>query len=165
MRSILIIALIIALFNLPIAFSQAFGNGNLIETKIEKKVSNEHLVDLVIKLDDLRSRKGKVLAAIFNQEDGFPDDNEKAAYTGMFDFSNTTDEIIIAGIPKGVYGIVLLHDENNNGIMDRNFIGIPSEGYGLSNNPGKKLRPPKYSEVKLELQDSNRVIRISMLYP
>jgi len=57
-------------------------------------------------------------------------------------------EVTIENIPPGEYAISIFHDENDNGKLDTNFIGIPKEPYGFSNNPVIKLRPPTFMEAK-----------------
>ncbi|HNI91331.1 MAG TPA: DUF2141 domain-containing protein, partial [Leptospiraceae bacterium] len=60
--------------------------------------------------------------------------------------------------------IGIMHDENNNLKMDTNLIGIPKEGYGVSNNVKSKLGPPKYEDAKITLQSANTIIQIEMNY-
>lgn len=51
-------------------------------------------------------------------------------------------------VPKqGNYAIWIFHDENSNGKLDKNFLGIPTEKYGFSNNPKLFFGPPKYEET------------------
>jgi uncharacterized protein (DUF2141 family) len=55
------------------------------------------------------------------------------------------------GLPAGTYAIGLLHDENDNGKMDTNFVGLPKEGYGASNDAKATFGPPKFKDAKVEL--------------
>ncbi len=51
-------------------------------------------------------------------------------------------------VPKpGVYALAIYHDENANKKFDRNFIGLPTEAFGVSNNPGFRLGPPSHGEA------------------
>ena len=54
-------------------------------------------------------------------------------------------------IENGKYAISAYHDENSNNKLDKNFIGIPKEDYGFSNNPSKGLSPPKMEEKIFEV--------------
>jgi len=49
---------------------------------------------------------------------------------------------------NGAYGITVFHDENKNGKMDKNFLGIPQEPYGFSNNMRVVFRPPSWDKSK-----------------
>jgi len=51
-------------------------------------------------------------------------------------------------VPKGVYGISAFHDENNNGKLDTNFIGLPTEDYGASRDARGSFGPPSFSDAK-----------------
>jgi uncharacterized protein (DUF2141 family) len=51
-----------------------------------------------------------------------------------------------------------VHDENNNGRVDKNFLGVPSEGYGASNNRTYALSSPKWEESNFVLKPSESLI-------
>ena len=54
-------------------------------------------------------------------------------------------------IQNGKYAISIYHDENNNKKLDKNFIGLPKEDYGFSNNPSSSLGAPKLEEKIFEV--------------
>ena len=56
-----------------------------------------------------------------------------------------------ANIENGKYAISVYHDENSNKKLDKNFIGIPKEDYGFSNNPSSSLGAPKMEEKVFEV--------------
>jgi uncharacterized protein (DUF2141 family) len=56
-------------------------------------------------------------------------------------------------IPNGIYAISIFHDENRNGKLDENFVGLPKEGYGFSNNVRPIYRGATFEESKFELKD------------
>ncbi len=58
-----------------------------------------------------------------------------------------TVHICLAAPKPGVYALGIYHDENANKKFDRNFIGLPTEAYGVSNNPGFRLGPPSHDEA------------------
>jgi uncharacterized protein (DUF2141 family) len=64
----------------------------------------------------------------------------------------------------GRYSVALYHDENGNKELDRNFLGIPSEGYGFSNNPGFRFGKPEQKETLFAVEDGLTNLRISVLY-
>jgi uncharacterized protein (DUF2141 family) len=57
-----------------------------------------------------------------------------------------------------------MHDENMNGKLDKNFVGAPKEGYGASNNPKKRMGPPKFDEAKFSLNKPEQTIEIKLMY-
>jgi uncharacterized protein (DUF2141 family) len=63
-------------------------------------------------------------------------------------------------VEAGAYAISIFQDENRNGELDSNFIGIPKEPYGFSNNL-KKMRPPSFEEALFEYE-ANEVVEINL---
>ena len=55
---------------------------------------------------------------------------------------------VFKGLPKGVYGISAFHDENNNGKLDTNFIGLPIEDYCASRDARSSFGPPSFADAK-----------------
>ena len=49
------------------------------------------------------------------------------------------------GIPPGTYAIIVIHDENRNGKLDTNWLGVPKEDYGFSNDAEAFLSAPSFS--------------------
>ncbi len=65
----------------------------------------------------------------------------------------------------GAYGLALYHDENANGKIDRNGLGIPKEGFGFSNNPRIFLSAPSFAKVRFVTNGGGSSTRIRMKYP
>jgi uncharacterized protein (DUF2141 family) len=59
--------------------------------------------------------------------------------------------VVFEDVPRGRYAVQTYHDENNNRRLDRNFLGIPSEPYGFSNNVRFATRAPAYEEAAFTL--------------
>ena len=61
--------------------------------------------------------------------------------------------------------VSVMHDENGNGKMDGNFLGIPLEGYATSNNvPHSMIGPPRYKDAEFEIRETPAIVQIKMLY-
>ena len=60
------------------------------------------------------------------------------------------------GLENGEYAIALFHDENSNKKLDKNFFGVPKEGYGISNNP-KTLLEPTFKDAEFSLQNDKNI--------
>jgi uncharacterized protein (DUF2141 family) len=72
--------------------------------------------------------------------------------------------VIFEGIPQGTYAVSVFHDENMNGKLDKNFVGAPKEGYGASNNPKKRMGPPKFDEAKFSADQLQHSVEIKLIY-
>lgn len=88
---------------------------------------------LTVEVSDLRNSKGTILFALYNRKDAFPDEHYQKYFkklTGKIINGNSI--ITFKNIPEGKYAINILHDENNDGKIDKGFI-FPTEGIGFSN--------------------------------
>jgi uncharacterized protein (DUF2141 family) len=65
-------------------------------------------------------------------------------------------------LPKGKYAISIFHDTNEDGELSTNFIGIPKEPYGFSNNPKAKFGPPSFEQSLFEFVEDGQVIEIEL---
>lgn len=108
--------------------------------------------DITVKINNLDNSKGKVLVAIYDSKDSFLNKRFKGT---MSKINDNTCEVTFKNIPEGVYAISLFHDENDNNKMDSNFLGIPKEDYGCSNNATGFMGPPKWEDAKFELKDKS----------
>ena len=65
------------------------------------------------------------------------------------------------GVPAGNYAVLLTHDENDNGKLDTNLVGMPVEGYGFSNNP-QVMRKPTFDEARVDVPAAGTAIDITL---
>ena len=75
-----------------------------------------------------------------------------------------TAQTVFDKLPGGVYSVGLIHDENKNGKLDIDEMGMPQEGYGHSNNPGKRMGPPSFEETKFTLTQTGVSLEIGIIY-
>ena len=98
----------------------------------------------------LRNDHGRVGCSLFNNADGFPRDREKG-YREMWTLiRNGSAGCEFDGIPAGTYAVSVLHDENSDGKMDFNWIGMPTKGYAFSNDAQATLSPPSFDAASFE---------------
>lgn len=119
--------------------------------------------DITVKINNCHNDKGEVLVTLYKSEDGFPEEPEKAYKKITSKIKDGKSDIVFSDIPYGEYAISILHDENGNGKMDKNMIGIPKEGNGASNNP-ESFGPPKYKDAKFMLNSQASTIDIKLKY-
>jgi len=118
---------------------------------------------ITITVTNLRNHNGQLVFGIFKSADGFPTDSQKAV-NWQVKPANADSVVFTAMLPPGEYGASVLHDENSNGKMDRNFAGIPVEGYGETNNPKPALRAATYVESRFRLPHEGAQLTISIQY-
>jgi uncharacterized protein (DUF2141 family) len=91
-------------------------------------------------------RKGKVVCALFVSEAGFPMDATAAAQLVEARFDDKGARCTFMGVKPGPVAISVSHDENANGVVDKNFLGIPLEGWASSKNVKPAFRAPTFAE-------------------
>jgi uncharacterized protein (DUF2141 family) len=118
---------------------------------------------LVVKVGQLRSSDGVIRCALYNSEKSFLS-TEKAAQIKTAKIDGKEAVCVFSNLTSGEYAVGAFHDENNNNVLDANFIGIPREGLGVSNNPKSSFGPPKYKDAKFNYQSGEVSISISTVY-
>ncbi|MEK7703112.1 MAG: DUF2141 domain-containing protein [Nitrospirota bacterium] len=103
----------------------------------------------------LKNQNGNVNVAMFSSKEGFPGDREKI-FTGISvplvkKMKDGKMVIPFSHIPFGTYAVAVMHDENANQKMDKNWVGVPKEGYCASNNAKSFLAPPQFEDANFEL--------------
>lgn len=119
--------------------------------------------DVVVTITEIdSSKKGHLYLTLFNKENGYPE-NENALMSKYVKVVGDIMTITFSDLQNGMYAINVLHDENSNRKIDTNFIGIPNEGYGFSNNPWL-LGPPSFDKTKFKFEKHDMELTIQMKY-
>jgi len=100
---------------------------------------------LTLKLSGIESSQGVIYIGLYNQELGFTE-IDKTFMNWIVPAKKGQQLVELKDIPNGQYAISIFHDTNNNGILDKNFLGIPNEIYGFSNNARAILSAPTFAE-------------------
>jgi uncharacterized protein (DUF2141 family) len=119
---------------------------------------------LSIRLSGFRSDEGQVLVAIFRGESGFPGESEKAIKRAVTSVRGGEARVHVHDLPPGEYAVAVVHDENRNNALDTNFLGIPKEGLGISNNAKIRVGPPKYRDAKFSIDGGAVTQSIKIVY-
>jgi uncharacterized protein (DUF2141 family) len=120
--------------------------------------------EIVINIAGLRSGKGKCLVYLYNNKKGFPNDAAKAINKASGSILNGKSTIVLKDVPDGEYAVGIIHDENNNGKMDTNILGMPKEGVGVSNNAKGHFGSPSYEDSKFQVNRKSLIINITIKY-
>jgi uncharacterized protein (DUF2141 family) len=68
----------------------------------------------------------------------------------------------VTGVPAGTWAVLAYQDENENGELDRNLIGIPSENYGFSRDARSKFGPPSFEDAAIAVKDEPTVTTLKL---
>ena len=129
------------------------------KTSVKSSTSS---VRVVVK--GIKPVKGNVGLLIFNSKQGFPSDERKALKQSVIQVTASTMEYVFEGLAPGKYAVAIIHDENSNRKLDTNFMGIPREGYGVSNNIVNMFSPPGFDESSFTLKPGTLTTEINVHY-
>jgi uncharacterized protein (DUF2141 family) len=117
-----------------------------------------------VEITGLRNDQGKVLCSLYSSSEGFPKKAEKAIARGSSDISERRAVCQFTGLAPGTYAVSVFHDENSNGRLDTNFMGIPREGVGASNNARGHFGPPKFDAAAFPYRGGRLDLKINITY-
>jgi uncharacterized protein (DUF2141 family) len=120
-------------------------------------------VEITVQVAGLRSAQGRVLVALHADRSSFPSQWDRA--TASVSVAAATPAVTLAvKLPSpGRYALIVVHDEDGNGRMTKNLIGLPREGYTTGNNPAE-LEFPRFDRSLVDIRDARR-IELQLRYP
>jgi uncharacterized protein (DUF2141 family) len=93
--------------------------------------------------------KGNVNVAVCDRERFL----KQCAYTGSVPARDGETVVTIKGVPAGTWAVLAYQDENSNGELDRNLVGIPRENYGFSRDARGRFGPPSFEDAAMPIRD------------
>lgn len=117
---------------------------------------SQNSVSLEVDIKGLKNNTGRIMLRLF-------DENNKIVSQKMGMITLKSSKIIICNLKPGKYAVRYYHDENLDGHLDTNFIGIPAEGYGYSNNAKGRFGEPPLKDQIFTLS-ANKKITLEPVY-
>ena len=131
-------------------------------TRTQTSAAPENLIH--VEIGGLRNDKGKVRCALFSSASDFPKHAERAVGRAAAVVADRHAVCEFPGVVPGTYAVSLVHDENSNGRLDTNFMGIPREGVGASNNAKGHFGPPKFDAASFRYSGGRLDLKITIDY-
>lgn len=103
--------------------------------------------ELTMRITGIKQGKGDILIAVFRGAEGFPSDTKKAVELLRATPVDGKAELTVKSLTAGRYAVSLFQDTNGDGLLNTNFLGIPKEGYGVSNNAFNTFSAPLYKDA------------------
>jgi acyl-CoA reductase-like NAD-dependent aldehyde dehydrogenase/uncharacterized protein (DUF2141 family) len=120
---------------------------------------------LTIDVRLMQQAHGELAYLVFASSSVFPGDRDKALRHGFLPIPSNAQHLRIdTNLPPGIYAVTVYEDLNRNHKLDHNFIGIPREPVGVSNNPPARFGPPHFSECSFHLGDTAQTITITLVH-
>ena len=118
-----------------------------------------------VKILNIKNNMGTIGCALFDSPVGFPIEFlHYATNIIVMKIRDTQATCDFINIPSGTYALAVIHDENMDGKLDTNWVGIPTEGYGFSNDAKATLGPPSFSAASFPYNGQDMKLTISLHY-
>jgi uncharacterized protein (DUF2141 family) len=111
-------------------------------------------VNLTVSVSGLKNDTGALKVGLYNSDGTFLRTTYKSI---LSEIKSNGATVTFEGIPKGEYAISTYQDENSNGSLDRNEMGIPTEDFACSNNAKGFMGPPKYQDAKFSIDKDSKI--------
>jgi uncharacterized protein (DUF2141 family) len=97
---------------------------------------------------NIKTQKGSIRVGLFDNEKDFL---KKAVEGKVVPASGSEVVVVFENLKPGTYGLSVIHDENENGELDTNFVGIPKEGFAFGNNATGTFGPPGFEKTTVKI--------------
>ena len=115
---------------------------------------------LEVEITDIRSSEGHLMVAVHASAEGW--DGKVAPVAAQLHAPSGERALLsFEGLAPGSYAVQVTHDQNGNGKLDANFMGMPIEGYGFSNNP-EVMRKATFDEARVEVGEGGTRIQLRL---
>jgi uncharacterized protein (DUF2141 family) len=105
---------------------------------------------ITVRIEGLRHDRGTIYVALYDNKRAF--DEKKGQLVGAQVRSRNRGALaVFDNVVPGKYAVAFFHDENGNGKLDTNLLGIPTEGFGFSKDAMGKLGPPTFAAAALSI--------------
>ena len=132
--------------------------------------------ELRLTVDGVRSDGGEILVALYDSADGFQSAIANAARRGLMPDSGRligtairanqgTQSTVFTQLAPGRYAIVVIHDENDNGRLDKDLLGVPTEGYGFGNDAEGFFSAPSFDAAAITVGSADLTTSITLICP
>ena len=121
--------------------------------------------ELTVEVRGIRSGDGQLYVAVHAPEtrDTFPSGTGAVATLQQTAHAGTL-RFVVRDLSPGPYAVNAFHDENDNGELDTNLFGIPSEGFGFANDPDASFGPPGFEAAAVDVGDAGAVAVMTLRY-
>lgn len=111
--------------------------------------------EIVVNVTNIESEEGKIFIRLYDDKESFL---KAPIQSKIISVSGQKANYTFTDIKPGIYAVSVYQDVNNNAKLDANFMHIPKEPVGISNNAKPKFGPPKFEDAKFELKPNKRII-------
>jgi uncharacterized protein (DUF2141 family) len=122
-------------------------------------------IRIVVRANAFKSTKGRAIVALYNSSDTWLK-LDRALKLTRVPIGGDSIDVTFDGMDPGVYGISVIHDENENGKLDMRYFPIPGpvEGAGVSRDATATFGPPSWNDAKIRIGDVGGLVAVKVRY-
>ena len=117
-----------------------------------------------VQIEGLQEAKGQICYSLFDRSKGFPDSKDNTLRAECLSIKEQLPVLTVDNLHSGTYALALFHDVNGDGQFNRNFLGIPQEGFGFSQNPEITTSPPSFGESAVLVTGTETKLQVQLRY-
>ena len=115
---------------------------------------------LEVRVSGIEGAHGTVGIALWDRGQGFPEDIEYALASTYAAIEDGTARTVFERLEPGIYAVTVFHDQDDNHRFDKNWLGMPKEAWGVSNDVRPRMRAPRFDEARFEIVEGDHSIDI-----
>lgn len=117
-------------------------------------------VELSVTVTNIKPGEGSLYLRIYSpQNKWLASEKDGPQLTDVIVLASDDDATEITktfDLPEGQYAVTVTQDINSNGVMDRNWMGMPTEPTGSTGEDSKKDGPPTFEECVFDLKEKSQ---------
>ncbi|MBG1268135.1 DUF2141 domain-containing protein [Nostoc sp. WHI] len=137
----------------------------LVSISFAKTVNAQPTATLSVVVNGIQHQKGEICFRVYAGEKGFPMSNTSEGKSGCAKITGSSVKKEFSGLKPGTYAIAVVDDQNGDRKLNKDFFGIPQEGFGISKNPTVSIQTgaPKFRDASFVI-NKNTTVNIIMKY-
>jgi uncharacterized protein (DUF2141 family) len=137
----------------------------LLTLSFTKVAYAEPTISLTVVVNGIRNPTGEICMRVYNSEKGFPSSDKSGIKSGCTKITGNSIKQVFSGLKPGNYAVAVVDDQNGDHKLNKDFFGIPQEGFGISKNPPVSISTgaPKFNNASFKV-DKNTSINIFLKY-
>ncbi|MEA5576657.1 DUF2141 domain-containing protein [Anabaena sp. UHCC 0451] len=137
----------------------------LLSLSCTNTVHAEPTTALTVVVNGIRNQTGQICLRVYDSEKGFPLSNSSEVRSGCTKITGNSVKQVFSGLKPGTYAVAVVDDQNGDKKLNKDFFGIPQEGFGISKNPTVSIQTgtPKFRNASFKMT-KNTTVNITMKY-
>lgn len=137
----------------------------LVSASFAKTANAQQTTTLTVVVNGIKHQKGQICLGIYSNEKGFPLSTKNVVKSACKAITGSSLKEQFTGLKPGNYAVAVVDDQNGDRQLNKDFFGIPKEGFGISNNPTVSITTgtPKFSKASFSMK-KNTTVNIDMKY-